>query len=146
MKIEIERITAATDELAEAIARLLPQLSASAPAVDAARLHSIADTPSTALFAARGDGRIVGMLTLVWYDIPTGRKAWIEDVVVDRAARGHGAGRALVAAALDHAARIGAAKILLTSREERRAARALYGKMGFEAAETEVFALKTDRK
>lgn len=146
MKIEIERIESPTDEAAEAIRRLLPQLSAAAAVPDAAGLERILRSPATALFAARGDRGIVGMLTLVWYDVPTGRKAWVEDVVVDAAARGCGAGRALVAAALDHAARIGAAKVLLTSRAERRAARALYRNMGFEAAETEVFVLKTDSK
>ena len=146
MNLEIERIVSPTDEAAEAVRRLLPQLSPAAAAPDAERLATILRSPSTALFAARIDRGIVGMLTLVWYDVPTGRKAWVEDVVVDAAARGCGAGRALVAAALDHAARIGAAKVLLTSRAERRAARALYRRMGFEAAETEVFALKTDKK
>ena len=86
------------------------------------------------------------MLTLVWYDVPSGRKAWIEDVVVDAEARGMGAGRALVAAALEHAGVIGAGKVLLTSNPAREAARALYRKMGFEEAATTVFAIKTDAK
>ena len=47
------------------------------------------------IFIARVDGAIVGSLTLVMYRIPTGLKAWIEDVVVDEEARGHGVGEAL---------------------------------------------------
>ena len=85
------------------------------------------------------------MLTLVWYDAPSGRKAWIEDVVVDGAARGCGAGDALVRAAVAHAARIGAGKVMLTSNPAREAARALYRKVGFEEVETTVFAFKTDK-
>lgn len=99
-----------------------------------------------ALFAARLDGRIAGVLTLVWYDVPSGRKAWVEDVVVDAAARGCGAGEALVKAATEHAARIGAAKVMLTSNPAREAARGLYRKIGFEEAGTTVFVFKTDRK
>ncbi len=84
-------------------------------------------------------------LTLAWYDAPSGRKAWIEDVVVDGAARGCGAGDALVRAAVEHAARIGAGKVMLTSNPAREAARALYRKVGFEEVETTVFAFKTDK-
>ena len=89
---------------------------------------------------------MAGVLTLVWYDVPSGRKAWVEDVVVDAAARGCGAGEALVKAATEHAARIGAAKVMLTSNPAREAARALYRKIGFEEAGTTVFVFKTDRK
>ena len=94
--------------------------------------------------AAEAGGCVRGLLTLVWYDVPSGRKAWIEDVVVDAEVRGTGAGRALVAAALEHAAVVGAGEVLLTSNPAREAARALYRKMGFEEAATTVFAIKTD--
>ena len=66
-------------------------------------------------------------------------------VVVDGAARGCGAGDALVRAAVEHAARIGAGKVMLTSNPAREAARALYRKVGFEEVETTVFAFKTDK-
>ena len=124
----------------------MPQLSPQLEAPSAARLQAIVESPSAALFAAEAEGCIRGLLTLVWYDVPSGRKAWIEDVVVDAEARGTGVGRALVAAALEHAAVIGAGKVLLTSNPAREAARALYRKMGFEEAATTVFAIKTDAK
>ena len=90
-------------------------------------------------------GRIVGVLTLVWYDAPSGRKAWIEDVVVDSAARGCGAGRALVEAAQRLAREIGADRLMLTSNPRRTAARALYRKCGFNEAETTVFVSNMDK-
>ena len=81
----------------------------------------------------------------MWYDVPSGRKAWIEDVVVDAARRGAGIGEALVREALSRAAAAGVPRVMLTSSAARRAARALYRKVGFEEVETAVFARKTDR-
>ena len=145
MTVEIRRITEVSDALEEAFARLMPQLSprVGAPAREEVRRGAGSETGE--LLAAVAGERIVGVLTLAWYDAPSGRKAWIEDVVVDGAARGCGAGDALVRAAVEHAARIGAGKVMLTSNPAREAARALYRKVGFEEVETTVFAFKTDK-
>ena len=56
---------------------------------------------ATTLLAAKLDGRIVGFLALAMFPIPTGFRAWIEDVIVDEAARGQGIGEALTRKALD---------------------------------------------
>ena len=145
MTVEIRRITQVSDALEEAFARLMPQLSPRLGAPSREVLRRVAGSETGALLAAVAGERIVGELTLVWYDAPSGRKAWIEDVVVDGAARGCGAGDALVRAAVEHAARIGAGKVMLTSNPAREAARALYRKVGFEEVETTVFAFKTDK-
>ena len=144
MTVEIRRITQVSDALEEAFARLMPQLSPRLGAPSREALRRVAGSETGALLAAVAGERIVGVLTLAWYDAPSGRKAWIEDVVVDGAARGCGAGDALVRAAVEHAARIGAGKVMLTSNPSRGAARRLYAKMGFKEAETTVFACKTD--
>ena len=140
----VYRVTAFSEALAEAFARLLPQLSPRLGALSEERLRRLLAAPAAALYVAERAGRIVGTLTLAWYDAPSGRKAWIEDVVVDAAARGCGAGEALVRAAQRHAAEIGAGRVMLTSNPSRTAARALYRKCGFNEAETTVFACKTD--
>ena len=145
MTVEIRRITEVSDALEEAFARLMPQLSPRLGAPSREVLRRVAGSETGALLAAVAGYRIVGVLTLAWYDAPSGRKAWIEDVVVDGAARGCGAGDALVRAAVEHAARIGAGKVMLTSNPAREAARALYRKVGFEEVETTVFAFKTDK-
>ena len=121
-----------TDELVAAFDRLIPQLSSSSPPPGRAGLEAIVAGADTALFVARVDGRIVGTLTLALYRIPTGLKAWIEDVVVDDAARGHGIGEALNRAALDEAGRRGAKDVSLTSRPSREAANRLYQRIGFQ--------------
>lgn len=93
----------------------------------------------TVLFVARVDGSILGSLTLAFYRIPTGLKAWIEDVVVDTEARGRGVGELLNRAALDEARRRGAKDVSLTSRPSREAANRLYLRIGFEARATNVY-------
>lgn len=134
----IEVATEATEELREGIARILPQLSSSPPpSVD--ELGQIIADADSVLFVARLEGRIVGSLTLVLYRIPTGLKAWIEDVVVDGEARGHGIGESLNRAALDEAQRRGAKGVSLTSRPSREAANRLYQRIGFTARETNVY-------
>jgi ribosomal protein S18 acetylase RimI-like enzyme len=133
-----------SDELSAAMGRLLAMLSSSAPVPDRAAIERIIASDSTLLFVARASERIVGVLTLVVFDIPTGRRAWIEDVVVDEAARGRGVGERLMRAAMDHAARRGARTIDLTSRPGREAANRLYRRLGFELRETNVYRYRTD--
>lgn len=138
--IHVHAASVADDELVEAMARLVPQLSRSAPLPTAAELAVIVASPATTVLVARDDGgRIVGTLTLAVFRIPTGIRAWIEDVVVDGAARGAGAGAALVRAAVDVAASKGARTVDLTSRPDREAANHLYVREGFEARATNVY-------
>ena len=127
------------DEVA-AFARLVPQLSRSSPPPDEHELREIIDTPGTVVLVARdGDGTVLGSLTLVTFRIPTGMRAWIEDVVVDDAARGRGVGDALNRAALDAARDRGCRTVDLTSRPSREAANRLYQRLGFEARDTNVY-------
>ena len=139
MAATIETATSVTDELVEAFAMLIPQLSSSNPPPSRAQLQEIVSSPACVLFVARVEGRIVGSLTLATFPIPTGVRAWIEDVVVDSAARGHGVGEALNAAAIEEARRRGAITVELTSRPSREAANRLYLRIGFEKRETNVY-------
>ena len=140
MAVTVEVADEVTDELVEAFARLIPQLSRSSAAPDADVLGEIIASPATHLLIARGDqGEILGSLTLVLFRIPTGLRAWIEDVVVDEAARGRGVGEALNRFALDVAAERGARSVDLTSRPSREAANRLYQRLGFVARETNVY-------
>ena len=132
------------DELVAAFVRLTPQLSSSSPAPGADQLAAIVGSPATVLLVARDidSGEIVGSLTLALFRIPTGMRAWIEDVVVDESARGQGVGAALNKAALDRAKREGARTVDLTSRPSRDVANRLYKRLGFEQRETNVYRYK----
>ncbi len=138
MQIEIARTV--TKEMVDAFARLIPQLSSSSLPPTHEELQEMINSDASILFLARDDnGQIVGTLTLVVFRIPTGLRAWIEDVVVDEAARGRGIGEALTRAALDHAARLGVKTVDLTSRPSREAANRLYQKIGFVRRETNLY-------
>jgi ribosomal protein S18 acetylase RimI-like enzyme len=132
-------VHAVDDELIEAFNRLIPQLSSTSPPPTRDHLAALVDSPDCVLFIARVDGRILGSLTLAFYRIPTGTKAWIEDVVVDAEARGHGVGELLNRAALDEARSRGVKDVSLTSRPSREAANRLYRRIGFEPRETNVY-------
>jgi ribosomal protein S18 acetylase RimI-like enzyme len=139
---EIEVAECADAALVDSVDRLLRQLSSSAsprtPTAD--ELRAIVESPSTTLLLARaGDGSVVGMLSLAVFRIPTGVRAFIEDVVVDGRVRGKGVGAALTKRALELAVSRGARTVELTSRPHRTAANALYRKLGFEPRATNVY-------
>ena len=127
------------NDLVAAFQRLIPQLSKSNPAPTKDQLESIVSSDSSHLLIAKTDGVIVGSLTLVIFRIPTGIRAWIEDVVVDADARGKGVGEALNVFALAEAKRQGATTVDLTSRPTREAANRLYQRLGFKVRETNVY-------
>jgi hypothetical protein len=116
----VEIADEATDELVDAFARLVPQLSSSSPPLSPEHLAEIVASPATQLLVARDDaGTVVGSLTLVVFRIPTGVRAWIEDI--------------------DVATERGARSVDLTSRPSREAANRLYQRLGFEPRETNVY-------
>lgn len=138
--ITVSTVTNVDEELVDAFARLIPQLSRSNPAPDAEAIARIADSEASTLLIARDEaGRIVGSMTLAMFRIPTGLRAWIEDVVVDEAARGQGVGRVLNERALEIARDVGARTVDLTSRPSREAANRLYQRLGFVERETNVY-------
>ena len=140
MPVAVDVASEVTDEVVEAFARLIPQLSKSNPPPTKAQLEAIVDSDACHLLLARDDaGTIVGSLTLVVFPIPTAVRAWIEDVVVDGEARGMGVGAVLNTYALDLSRSLGAATVDLTSRPSREAANRLYQRLGFELRETNVY-------
>lgn len=139
VSLDIRPADRVDDALVAAFADLVPQLSSSSPPPDADALAAIVDSPDTVLYIARIDDEIVGSLTLAFYRIPTGIKAWIEDVVVGSQARGRGVGEALSRAAIAEAAHRGAKNVSLTSRPSREAANRLYQRLGFERYDTNLY-------
>ena len=140
--IEVTIATEATEELVSAFGRLIPQLSSSAVALDRNALAEVIAAPCNTVLVARDrehGGKVVGTLTLVIFRIPTAMRAWIEDVVVDSSARGHGVGEALTQQALRLACERGAQTVDLTSRRSREAARKLYEKLGFNLRDSSLY-------
>ncbi|OKL53197.1 GNAT family N-acetyltransferase [Bowdeniella nasicola] len=137
----VELVEVVSPELVDALNELLPQLSRSAPELSTEDVEAIVHQEGVYLFVYRdpSNNRILGTLTLATFRIPTGLRAWIEDVVVLEDARGHGAGQQLVEAATEYAKHVGARSVDLTSRPSREAANRLYARCGFNARETNVY-------
>ncbi len=137
-EIVYEALEHATDKDAEAIARLLSQLSTS-NTVSTTLLGKVLAQDSTCFLVARADGEIVGMTTVVIYELVTGTRARMEDVVVDSNVRRRGIARALVLAAIEAALEREARTVDLTSRKSREAAIRLYESVGFRERGSSTF-------
>jgi ribosomal protein S18 acetylase RimI-like enzyme len=139
-EIRIEEATDCYDGLLEVVERLVRQLSRSSPAPSPAELEELIGSPASHLLLARDDDdTVVGMLTLAVFRVPTGLRAWIEDVVLDEAVRGRVVGAELTNAAIHLANQRGARTVDLTSRPSREAANRLYQRLGFVQRETNVY-------
>ena len=137
--MQITEVKKYVPEIKEAMDRLIPQLSPDHISPSKEQLVEIIESPVTILFAAQNESGIIGFLSLILYRVPTGMKAWIEDVVVDRSERGRGTGEVLIRHAIEMAQTKGAKWVDLTSRPTRKAARQLYQKIGFRRRKTDVY-------
>ena len=139
MTIEISECTQVNQEVVEAFEKLIPQLSTSSSAPTFEELELMVSHDAATLLIATDQGMIVGSMTLVIFPLPTGVRAWIEDVVVDGDARCRGVGEALNRRAMEIAMARGAKTIDLTSRPSREAANRLYQRLGFLRRDTNVY-------
>lgn len=142
--IKIFEATTAENVYVDTINHLLVQLSSSPVLFTHEKLADIVASSSSHLFFAEHAGEIVGMLTIGEYLAPTGRKVWIEDVVVDEAMRGRSLGRMLVEHAITYSKTTGGGTLMLTSRPSRIAANRLYRSCGFEPKETNMYRMSLD--
>lgn len=145
--MKIIEVTEYSEAVEKAILRLLPQLSASAKKLTTAEIKDLIRAKASILLMAVEEDQgsaAAGMLTLAVFRIPTGVRAWIEDVVVDEDSRGQGIGERLVQAAIERAKTAGAITVDLTSRPSREAANRLYRRCGFVQRETNIYRLSIE--
>jgi ribosomal protein S18 acetylase RimI-like enzyme len=124
-----------SEELHEALKRLVPQLGAHKFPPTWEELNLLIKSEASTLLIAREPGEnspIAGILCLSIYRVPTGLRSIIEDVIVDQSMRRRGIGEALVQKAIELARDAGAEGVSLTSNPKREAANQLYQSMGFE--------------
>ena len=140
--IVIKEVKESSENLYNAMIELLSQLTPSELTFSQKDLERIVASNSSILFTALDEtlnNKIVGILTLAIIDIPTGKLARIEDVVVDRTARGRGIGEKITIAAIQRAKELGITKIDLTSNPKREAANRLYQRLGFKQRTTNIY-------
>lgn len=139
----INRLTSSDASTAEAIRLLIEQLTSRDSTFGEDDLRNTLQDSASRLFVMRHDETIVGMITLGIYFCPTGRKVWIEDVVIDSKLRGKGLGQRLVDFAINYVKEnLSPCSLMLTSRPTRIAANELYRKTGFEQRQTNVYNTK----
>lgn len=139
--MQIEILSDVDNKIITAFNRLMQQLSSNYKPIAKEYLIDIINSSNIIIFVAKENETIIGSLSLVFYNIPTGMKAWVEDVVIDQSVRGKGVGKALIEQAIFYAKQSGASKLDLTSSPERVAANKLYQKLNFEKRETNVYRL-----
>lgn len=137
--MHIETVSEATQELCEALERLIPQLGVHKVPPTLEELNALVQSEASRLLVAREpdqSGPIAGILCLTVYRVPTGLRSIIEDVIVEETMRRRGIGEALMRRAIELARAAGAEGISLTSNPSRAAANHLYQSMGFELRKT----------
>jgi ribosomal protein S18 acetylase RimI-like enzyme len=147
--MHIEKVTRLTEEIFEAVQRLVPLLGAHKPKPSWDDLTLLLASEASSLLVARfpaSDSPIAGMLTLALYRVPTGVRSIVEDVVVDDRYRHRGIAKALMQAAIEIAHEAGANGISLTSNPQRTAANQLYLSLGFQKRETNAYFLPLKSK
>lgn len=138
----IGTISEPTEDLYQALQRLIPQLGKHKIPPTREELTMLLHTPGALLLIARHpdeSGLIVGVLCLTIYRVPTGIRSIVEDVVVDDQMRRQGIGEMLVRQAIELAREAGANGVALTSNPQREAANQLYLSMGFELRKTNAY-------
>ncbi|HHH9552379.1 GNAT family N-acetyltransferase [Pseudomonas aeruginosa] len=126
----------ASEHDAPRLSLLLQQLGSADPRPDPALLAIQLQRPHgdrVTLVAERGE-RLLGTCTLhliehLAHDFA--RSAILEDMVVDRHARGQGVGRELIGRAVERARSWGCYKLALSSHQDRETAQRFYAALGF---------------
>ncbi len=138
--MRIERINHGSPDTAKTVNGFLQTLVGKDVGFTRAQLETVMADANTNLFFAYDEaGTVVGMITVVVYEVITGKKAWAEDFVVDDRVQGKGIGRIMMEHAIQFAKAQKASALMLTSRPSRLAANGLYRKMGFEQKNTNVY-------
>lgn len=143
--MHVERVVEVTEEIYQAVTRLVPYLGAHKTCPTRAELEMLARNETSVLLIARvsdGHSTIAGMLTITLYRVPTGGRSIVEDLVVDGEYRGMGIAKTLLQHAIEIARAAGANGVALTSNPQRVEANQLYLAMGFQKRETNAYFYK----
>jgi GNAT superfamily N-acetyltransferase len=138
-------IRRARPEDSSRLAELSTQLGYPMSADDASeRLARLSSHPDHAILVAEDGGRVAGWIQVSLPRIfETPSSAEIAGLIVDEGRRGHGIGRALVAAAVEWARSEGCRAVRVRSNVVRERAHAFYAREGFRELKTQKVLEKT---
>ncbi len=137
--IKIKRIVEINEMIVEGVNSLLGQLVSDKQIFTESDLYRIITSESSMLFLMYLNDNVIGMFTIGNYYSPTGRKFWLEDVVIDSKYRGKSLGKRMLKKALEIVSTFGTSTLMLTSKPVRIAANNLYISLGFSKKDTNVY-------
>ena len=137
--IKIKRIVEINEMIVEGVNSLLGQLVSDKQIFTESDLYRIITSESSMLFLMYLNDNVIGMFTIGNYYSPTGRKFWLEDVVIDSKYRGKSLGKRMLTKALEIVSTFGTSTLMLTSKPVRIAANNLYISLGFSKKDTNVY-------
>lgn len=145
--MKVVELFSVTDEQVAELKELFSELSPGIHVIPE-MLERSAESQGTHLFVLMDEeGKIIGSATLCVSDLPTGRKASVEAVVVKTEYRGKHLGKKLMEYLIDYAHKnLAGSHLSLTSHPKRVAANALYKSLGFKQRETNVYQLEIEAK
>ena len=86
---------------------------------------------------------IIGIALMCTYTVLSGKKGWIEDVVVNSEHRGKGIGRKMINKLLEVGKEKNLSEILLFTEDHRKPAINLYSDLGFKVKESRIYTRKS---
>lgn len=142
MKIDVLKKSDLDASIQDQICGLFRELSADKKQVN---LHEILDKKNQlTLVFCKDNEKILGIASMCTYKVISGKKGWIEDVVVSSSARGKGIGRKLINKLIEIGKEKKLSEILLFTEYHRLPAINLYLALGFEAKESRIYSLKME--
>ena len=140
MKIDILKKEDVNSNVQNQVSELFEQLG---PGLKQIELHDVLESNNkiTLAYCIEND-KIIGIASMCTYKVVSGSKGWIEDVVVDRNARGKGVGRKLLGKLLEIAKQKELSEVLLFTEDHRIPAINLYESLGFKQKESQIYTLK----
>ncbi|MBT8185178.1 MAG: GNAT family N-acetyltransferase [Eudoraea sp.] len=140
MKIDVLTKGDLNATLQDQIAKLFEQLGGTKPQINLKEV--LEDKNQITLAYCEDNDAIVGIASMCIYKVISGRKGWIEDVVVHTESRGKGIGRKLINKLLEVGKEKKLTEMLLFTEDHRTAAIHLYSDLGFKLKGSKIYSLK----
>ena len=141
MKIDILEKTDISPSVQNQVSELFKQLGGDKEQITLNELLNEKNQISLAYCSE--DNVIIGIALMCTYNVISGKKGWIEDVVVNIEHRGKGVGKKMMNKLLEIGEKKGLSEILLFTEDHRVPAINLYSDLGFKVKNSRIYTKKT---
>lgn len=142
MKIDILKKADINPTVQSQISRLFKQLGGNKNQISLTELLDGQNQISVVYYSE--NNQIIGIALMCTYKVISGKKGWIEDVVVNSNHRGKGIGRKMMNKLLEIGKEKQLSEILLFTEDHRTPAIKLYTDLGFKVKNSRIYTRKTE--